>query len=55
MDDRNRRHEPTKDCPGLATRVRVRSAQGPLYRVRCCPECGLDLCPCELAYGHDCE
>lgn len=36
-------HEPTTDCDGLP-------APAPP-----CPECGVRRCPCELAYGHDCE
>lgn len=41
------RHMPTRDCDGVP-------APAIFGQVKC-PECGTHLCPCELAYGHDCE
>lgn len=36
------RHQPTDDCNGL-----------PFGQP--CVECHVRVCPCERAYGHDCE
>lgn len=49
------RHEPTDECSG-EPRPTLNLGPGtrPFGAARC-PECGQDLCPCELAYGHDCE
>ncbi len=46
-DTTTQRHQPTDDCEGYLI---------PLGRDnKRCDECGSPLCPCELAYGHDCE
>lgn len=49
------RHEPTEECSG-EPRPTLNLGPGtrPFGATRC-PECGQDLCPCELGYGHDCE
>jgi hypothetical protein len=53
----NRRHEPTDECDGtpISIATRLTAPNGMLIPVGGCPECGQDLCPCELGYGHDCE
>ena len=38
------RHDPSQDCGGKPSRYACR-----------CAECSARLCPCEMAYGHDCE
>lgn len=59
MSTTTRRHEPTADCSGLPrpTHNPFGYAQRgePLLGSVTCPECGQELCPCEEAYGHDCE
>lgn len=55
MPTATRRHPPTPDCPG---EPRPTLHLGPGTRpfgAATCPECGQPLCPCEEAYGHDCE
>jgi hypothetical protein len=54
----NRRHDPTPDCDGtpfVAAWVTVANGTRIPAGGSRCPECGQDLCPCELGYGHDCE
>jgi hypothetical protein len=52
------RHKPTDECDGGGV-SRLTFAKGGFdvvarheYR---CPECDVNLCACELSYGHDCE
>jgi hypothetical protein len=47
LDPEQLLHEPTDDCDGH--QIDDGFGGGP------CPECGSPLCPCQLAYGHDCE
>lgn len=52
------RHEPTEECDGqpfVAVRIADRNGNMIPAGGSNCPECGQDLCPCELGYGHDCE
>ena len=53
------RHEPADECDGRpATVLASTIAPGDVAREFVparCPECSVLLCPCELAYGHDCE
>lgn len=44
------RHEPTDECNGHPV-----VECGVPRRFGHCDECGLDMCSCEVAYGHDCE
>lgn len=46
------RHEPTDECDGKSMGRLVGAAR---VGTRTCIECFVNLCPCEAAYGHDCE
>lgn len=46
------RHEPTEECDGAPIGRLVGAA---MVGTRTCIECHARLCPCESAYGHDCE
>jgi hypothetical protein len=49
------RHDPTPDCNGVPRpTINLGPGTRPFGHARC-PECEQDLCPCEQAYGHDCE
>lgn len=58
------RHEPTEDCDGLPVAYHLQNIDGMLPYTEVttiikgngkCSECGIYLCSCEYAYGHDCE
>lgn len=47
VDKTTRKHEPTEDCDGFLIPLGNGNKK--------CFECDEYVCPCELAYGHDCE
>lgn len=49
------RHQPLDECNGEPGTWALTN-DGTVRRVPfICDECGQDLCPCENAFGHDCE
>lgn len=55
MSTDTRRHAPTADCSG-EPRPTLNLGHGTRpFGAATCPECHQTLCPCEEAYGHDCE